>query len=179
MKSNILIIALMTFSTFAFSQETKTLFSNNNSKTRTLGGYGGPLIQLANINNDWGIIIGGKGGVIVNRRFAFGGIGKGLVSSSDFSRDDLNGNNNAPLTLKYRVGGLFLEYLFQSESPFRFTIPLNVMAGRISVNNATSDAEVESSGVFILEPGINLDLHVSKNFTTAINLSYRQVLGVP
>ena len=64
MKTKILIIILMTFSLAGFTQE-----------EITQGGYGGPLIQVPNINGDWGIMIGGKGGFVFNQRFAIGGIG--------------------------------------------------------------------------------------------------------
>jgi len=178
MKTKILIIALMAFSIFSFSQEIKTLSSNDGLKTKTFGGYGGPLIQVANINNDWGIIIGGKGGVVINRRFAFGGIGKVLVNGIDLLGDDLNGNNNAALRLNYAAGGIFVEYIVKLESPIHFSIPVNFMAGGISIEDPTSDdAEIESSGIFAIEPGINLEFNVSKSFIPGINLSYRQVFG--
>lgn len=178
MKTNILIIALMAFSAFSFSQEVKTLSSNDGTKNTSYGAYGGPLIQVPNINNDWGILIGGKGGVVINRKFAFGGIGKALVSSNDFRGDDLNGDENASLSLSYGVGGIFVEYLYDLESPIHFSIPVNFMGGGVSVEDATSeDLEMESSGIFVIEPGINFEFNVSKTFIPAINLSYRQVLG--
>jgi len=177
MKTIILMIAMMAFSSFGFSQETRTLFSNDGTNPKTKGGYGAPFIQVPNINSDWGIIIGGKGGVVLNRKFALGGIGYGLVHSSDFLGDDLNGDINASLNLNHGAGGLFVEYIHKSESPIHFSIPVNIMAGRISVNDATSETEIESSGVFIIEPGINLDFNFSKSFTPALNLSYRLAVG--
>jgi hypothetical protein len=178
MKTKILIFALMAFSTLGLSQEIKTVFSNGDSNTKTIGGFGGPLFQVSNINNDWGIIIGGQGGVVINRRFAFGGIGKSLVNNSTFVGDDLNGNNSASLSMNYGGGGLFFEYLFKLESPIHFSIPVNFMAGKISIEDVTSDAsEIESSGFFVLEPGINLEFNVSKSFIPALNISYRQVFG--
>lgn len=168
----------MAFSAYGFSQEIKTLSSNGGLKTKTFGGYGGSLIQLSNINNDWGIIIGGKGGVVINRRFAFGGIGKSLVNSIDFLGDDLNGNENASLSLSYGAGGIFVEYISKLESPIHFSIPVNFMGGGVSVEDATSDdSEIESSGIFVIEPGINLEFNVSKYFIPGISLSYRQVFG--
>lgn len=177
MKTITLIIALMAFSTFSFAQEMKTLSSNDGIKNTTFGGYGGPLIQASYINDDWGIMMGGKGGVVINRRFALGGIGMGLINSTEFSGDDLKGDNNASLNLEYGVGGIFAEYIFKLESPIHFSIPVNFMAGGIAVNDATSDAEIESATIFVIEPGINVEFNVSKTFIPAINLSYRQVFG--
>ena len=165
----------MLFSTFGFSQEIKTSFSNDSLKSLSFGGYGGPLIEAPHINNDWGLVIGGKGGVVINRKFALGGIGKSLVSSNNFLGDNLNGNEVASLNLSYSAGGLFGEYFFKLENPFHISIPINLMAGGISVNE--SNCEIESSGILIIEPGINLEFYISKYFIPALNVSYRQVLG--
>ena len=178
MKVKILIIALMAFSAYGFSQEIGTIFSDGGSKSASFGGYGGPLAEVLNINNDWGVVMGGKGGVVINRKFAVGGIGKVLVSSIDFIGDDLIDNENSALTLSYAVGGIFAEYLIDLESPVHFSIPVNFMGGGVTVKDGNSeDIEIESSGIFVIEPGISLEFNVSKTFIPAVNLSYRQVLG--
>ena len=177
MKTKFLIIALMAFATFGFSQGVRTLASHDGLETITFGGYGGPFVQATQINNDWGIIIGGKGAVVINGRFAFGGIGMLLVDGIDFLGDDLTGDNNASLILDYGAGGLYCEYLFKSEGPIHFSIPVNFMAGGIYVNDATTHTELESTGVFVIEPGINLEFKVSRHFIPGISLSYRQVFG--
>ena len=178
MKTKILIFALMAFSTFGFAQEIKTLSSNDGVNNTSKSGYGGPLIEVPYINSDWGIVIGGKGGFIINRQFAFGGIGKALVSNNNFLGDNLNGNENASLDLRFGAGGFFVEYIFKLESPIHFSIPVNFMAGGITIEDATFEgAEIESSGIFIIEPGINLEFNVSNAFIPAISISYRQVFG--
>ena len=180
MKRKILTLAFLALSVFGFSQEIKTVFK---SDTNTYGGYGGPLIKMSHINNDWGLIIGGKGGVVINRKLAFGGIGEALITNNDFFGDNLNGDEHSPLNLTYAAGGVFLEYIFNLESPVHISIPINLMAGGIAITDNTCisenkcDMEVESSGSFIIEPGINLEFNLSKHFISAINISYRQVFG--
>ncbi|KAA3638087.1 MAG: hypothetical protein DWQ02_05615 [Bacteroidetes bacterium] len=178
MRLRFLIIAFMAMATFGFSQETQTIFSNDGTGTKSFGGYGGPFIHVTQINNDWGGIIGGKGGVVINGKFAFGGLGMGLINNMEFLGDDLNGNNNASLSLVYGAGGVFAEYIFNFESLIHFSIPVNLMAGSVAVQDATSeDLEIESSGIFIIEPGINLEFNLTKYFKPGIYLSYRQVFG--
>jgi len=167
MKTKILIIALMTFSMIGLSQE----------ESKTFYGYGGPLIQVPQINGDWGIMVGGKGGMAITNKIVIGGIGMGLVHSNEFLGDDLNGNDNTSLNLSYGAGGVFIEYFLNTESPVRFSIPVNLMGGGVTVKGAASDAEVESSGVFIFEPGVNIEFKVLENFTPALNFSYRLALG--
>ncbi|MEP0365433.1 MAG: hypothetical protein ABJN36_08130 [Cyclobacteriaceae bacterium] len=176
MKRKILIISLMLSSTFCFSQEIQALFSSNDSsKTLSFGSYGGPLIETTHINSDWGLAIGGKGGVIINKKFAFGGIGKRLVSRNNFLGNNLNGNESTSLSLSYGSGGVFGEYIFNMVSPLHFSIPINLMAGGVSIEE--NNVDIESSTIFIFEPGINLEFNFSKYFISAINVSYRQVFG--
>ena len=168
MKRKILMLVLMAFSMVGFAQES----------AKAVGGYGGPLIEAANINGDWGILIGGKGGAVFSERFAFGGIGMALVGSNEFIGDDLMENMNAALDLEYGAGGIFVEYLIKSNGPIRFSIPVNVMGGGVRVNSVSSETEIESTGFFMLEPGINLEIKATESFTPSINISYRQAFGV-
>ena len=74
MKKLIVILLTILLSCPVIAQE--TLFSGNIES----GGYGGPLIQIGQINGGTGIFVGGQGGWIVNHRFVFGGKGYGLVN---------------------------------------------------------------------------------------------------
>lgn len=177
MKRTILVLALILSSSFGLAQEIDTLYSRDSLKTSSLGGYGGPLIETSHINNDWGIVIGGKGGVIFNETFAFGGIGKGLITSINFLGDGLNGNKSTPLNLKYGAGGIFAEYNFRLENSVHFSIPVNFMAGGISLHDATSNTKIDSTGIFIFEPGINLEFNLTEFFIPALHFSYRIASG--
>jgi hypothetical protein len=125
--------------------------------------------------NDWGIMIGGKGGGIINHRFAFGGVGMALVDGYDFVGDNLNGNENASLNLGFGAGGVFVQYIHRRDNLIQFSVPLHIMAGGLSVEE--DDEEVESTGIFILEPGITLEFNVTDHFIQGIDVSYRQVFG--
>jgi hypothetical protein len=175
MKKTVLFIALMSIYATSFSQEIKTLFNNDSTKTKSVGGYGGPFINATQMNNDWGVMLGGKGGVVFNRNFAFGGVGMAMVSNATFTGDDLNGNKNTPLELSYGVGGLFFEYIFKLDKPIHFSVPLNVLAGGVTVSE--NEVEIESSAIFVLEPGINVEFNFSEHFIPGITFSYRQVFG--
>ena len=167
----------MVFSVFGFSQEIKTVFQSDSLKTNSYGGYGGPIIKATQVNNDWGLLIGGQGGVLINRKIALGAIGQSIIRDKDFIGDNLNGENQSPLSFVYGAGGIFFEYIFNLERPIHISIPLNLMAGGVVVNDNTTTTKVESSSNFIIEPGINLEFNLSKHFVSAINVSYRQVFG--
>jgi hypothetical protein len=173
----ILFITFMALSIFTYSQEMKSLFSVEKGKNNTYGAYGGPLISATQINGEWGSLLGGKGGIIINQRIALGGVGMGLVSNNTFVESNTEDGVNEILELGYGAGGIFVEYIFKLNSPVHFSIPLNMMVGGASINEVGSNVELESSYLFVLEPGINIEFNVAKQFIPAINISYRQVFG--
>ncbi|MEO9870660.1 hypothetical protein [Ekhidna sp.] len=146
-----------------------TIFSNSkeNSNGTSTGAYGGPFVHAAQLNGNWGISIGGKGGVIINRKFAFGGIGMGTASDYNFIGDNLSGNTNATLDVSYGAGGIFAEYISNLSNSIHFSVPINLMAGGVSIND--NEVEAESSRAFIIEPGVNLEFNLTKAFITGLN----------
>lgn len=172
------LITIMSITICSYSQEMRTLFSDNKSKTDTYGGYGGPLISTTQMNGSWGLMFGGKGGLVINQKIAIGGIGMALVSNNTFVGGKLNENTKEAMDLTYGAGGIFVEYIFKLGSPVHFSIPLNLMAGGVSINDVNTAMEIESSYAFVLEPGINIEFNVAKQFIPAINISYRQAFGI-
>ncbi len=151
----------------AQDQQTSTSFS----------GYGGPFVSATQINDDLHLLIGGKGGVVINHKYAFGGLGYGMVYPTDFNGNDLSGNTNASLQKSFGAGGVFFEYIHNSGDLVHFTIPVNLMAGEMGIYEDDGETEIESSGLFIIEPGISLDLNVAETFTPSLYVSYRFALG--
>lgn len=47
------------------------------------------------------------------------------------------------------------------------------MAGSINIYDSKAKIEIESSAFFIIEPGINIDLNVSKHYAQSLYISYR------
>ena len=68
MKKVSLILILIAVYTTSTAQEIQTLFSKDNQKEKTFGGYGAPLIRASTINGEWGVMFGGKGGFIIIER---------------------------------------------------------------------------------------------------------------
>ncbi len=175
MKKTVLITAMMLLIMISYSQEINTMFSDDSKSNKTMGGYGGPLIEATQINQEWGLFVGGKGGVIINRRFAVGGIGMALVSDHSIVGGNLSEDNPTPLTLNYAAGGAFFEYIFKLDRPVHFSVPLNLMLGGVSV--LENKSAIESSYIFVFVPDVSIALYFANFFIQAINISYRQVFG--
>ena len=79
------------------------------------GGYGGPVFKFTQIgpNQDYGYLVGGQGGWIINHQFVLGGGGYGL--SNNIPADWLPESPDLYPTfgtqyLNFGYGGLFLAY---------------------------------------------------------------------
>ncbi len=179
----ITIVLIILISISGYSQEINTLFNSDN-KEITFGGYGGPIIRASHVNGVFGIAIGGKGGFTINRSFTFGGIGIGYVSDYSFKGDNFAGEDNVDLHIGMGAGGIFFEYVIGMQKAVHIAIPVNLMAGGISISekknvdyDKKSDENVEDSGVFFLEPGINIEFNISKFFMPTLNIAYRFAMG--
>ena len=192
MKKLNLILSLALIANLSFSQEMKTLFKTDTSaKTSIYGGYGAPFLGAGMLNNgtkdSWGVLVGGKGGVIKNHHFAFGGIGAAVIGNSSTSMTDsivsTNSFTNKKDTTSFShnlwmgYGGIFLEYIFNFDSPIHVSLPLNICAGGLLGGGKYTNAKIKSSSLFIVEPGINFEFNFSKHFVPALNVGYRIATG--
>jgi len=171
MKSLMIILLVVLFSYPVIAQD-ETLISGEIES----GWYVAPLLKVGQINGETGIFIGGQGGWIINHRFVLGGIGYGLINEVEV-KDAQN------LRLKFGCGGVLFEYIFSSDKLLHLSLQSMIGAGsvRYDVKNYQDDHDnvnYNDAAFFVLEPGINLILNVSKNFRIGAGATYRYVSGV-
>lgn len=190
MKKRILSVCLVAITSISVAQDApvKTLFKKSDKvKTdkpeKSIGGYGAPFVGVTSLDNDLAIMVGAKGGVIVNHKFGFGGIGGATISTENknFTAASLtnsteeNQKTTNNLTLGY--GGVFFEYIIGYDKPVHVSLPLNIMAGGVNAGLAGDSLTTETSAVMVIEPGINLEFNFTSFFVPALNLGYRFVTG--
>jgi hypothetical protein len=179
MKFKLLIISIIfiAFGTSLYSQnEPKTLFGNGDIRS---SGYGGPEIKVTQVNGgEWGLLVGGRGGWIINSTFSIGGAGYGLVTNHKVP--NYITIHQKEVYLRYGMGGLFLEYINSSDEIFHFTINSMIGAGGAvytskinEIINGNRDYVYESSAFFVFEPGATVDINLLRNFRIGLGASYR------
>ncbi|MEZ5145627.1 MAG: hypothetical protein R2759_00690 [Bacteroidales bacterium] len=185
------------FSLFAHAQEGddefKTIFSSDYSS----GGYGAPELKLGNVNNNMSLLMGGRGGWIIGHRFVVGGAGYGLTTNNNFYYSepllDANGNmvdSTRNLRLDMGYGGLLLEFIAMPKKAVHLSFPIIIGAGGTSVGaeiaqdpNQIDLTEfntydfVESSAFFVVEPGVSLELNMTRFFRLDFGATYRFISG--
>jgi hypothetical protein len=166
----------------------KTLFGSGPVKS---GGYGAPEIKLTTINGgDMGLLVGGKGGWIVNSCFSIGGGGYGLVTSHKIADYKMapqypSTSKDSTAYLQMGYGGLILEYINSSDDVIHFTISALIGGGMAnysekaySYNNHNYNDNYHSNVVtpiVVFEPGATVDINITKFMRIGLGASYRMV----
>ena len=91
------------------------------------GGFGAPVVKFTQVNGEFGVLVGGRGGWIINHVFVLGGGGYGLVN-------DIWVRGFVPEPrLQFGYGGIELEGIIASNSLVHFTVVGLVGGGGVSV----------------------------------------------
>ena len=98
---------LVTVSPLAAQEE--TLFSGDVE----FGGFGGPVVKCSQINNKNALLVGGRGGWIIDHRITIGGGGYGLVTKVPTISSQVDGADAPSLGMGY--GGLEVGYVYNSD----------------------------------------------------------------
>lgn len=157
-----------------FAQE-QTLVGNGEMSN---GGFGGPVIKYTEIKNEPAVLVGGRGGWIINHTFIIGGGGYGLVNQIE--ADNFVDYNKPYLNFGY--GGLELEYIIQSDRLVHFSIYTLIGAGgvnyRDNYNTGWEDWDYNSDEFFVLEPALNVEVNITSFFRINAGVDYRMISGV-
>jgi hypothetical protein len=141
------------------------------------GGFGGPVLKVGSFNGEVAILVGGRGGWIINHSFIIGGGGYGLVNNVKAKVLGPYGERY----LNFGYGGLELEYVSESHRLINFSFQTLIGAGGLSWRDPdvrTGMRDSDSDTFFMVEPGVNVTLNVTKYFRMSGGVSYRFISGV-
>jgi len=154
----------------------ETLFSGDVEH----GGFGGPVIKFSQINNKNALLVGGRGGWIIDHRITIGGGGYGLITKVPTINSQVDGADSLSLGMGY--GGFQLGYIHNSNRMIHFAFQTLIGGGGVSHmqwdNEFDFNFEEEGDGFFILEPSVDVVLNVSTFFRICAGISYRYISGV-
>ena len=137
------------------------------------GGFGGPVLKITPIRGKTGILIGGRGGWIINHSFILGGGGYGLASNIGAATP---GPGGEPY-VDFGYGGVELEYVHNWDKLMHWSVGLLVGGGGVGYKNENGSSGQYSKGFFTMEPWVNANMNVTHFFRISIGVSYRWVTG--
>ncbi len=172
--------------------EFKTIFGDDFKS----GGYGAPELKVGPLNGESSLFLGGRGGWIIGHKFVLGGGGYGMTNSNTFMEDPIHKPSGLPddstrvIKIDMGYGGVLLEYIAMPRKAVHLSFPVLIGAGGANLGAryyvaqseylpegvATYDY-VENSGFFLVEPGVYLELNMTKFFRLTAGGTYRFVSG--
>ena len=142
------------------------------------GGFGAVSFKASEFNNKDIIMVGFRGGWIINRAMAIGFEGYGIIPTAEYE------NIDPPNSLTSRsvggYGGMFIEPIVLSNKVVHVTFPVAIGAGWLGYivdwehnNNYYSNDLIDDDVFWYVEPGAALELNVARNFRINLGASYR------
>ncbi len=135
------------------------------------GGFGGPVLKVTEFRDQVGLMVGGRGGWIINHVLAIGGGGYGLTTNID-----------APVSGLYMdvdYGGGILEYIVLSDKAIHASVSALIGAGTVDYREQSGPVHPYSDDeFFVVEPCVELMLNVATFFRIGAGVSYRYVNGI-
>lgn len=160
----LILVTLCCTSVFLEAQRTETLFG----RARTIGAFGGPIIEYHYKNGDVDVMGGGGGGLIIND-FFIGGYGVGSAPSNVFDIPDVR-------SLELAHGGLWLGGTYKKHNLIHFFSSVKLGWGAVGIEFDDDDFDYVDD-VYVIQPEAGLELNVFRWFRVAGTASYRVVDG--
>lgn len=170
----LLFVLLASLTTAALFGQHETLFS----KSRVIGGFGGPLLEFGNIKGEMATSVGGGGGVIIDN-FFIGAYGLGSVRNLRYNI------NNEDFKMDLAHGGLWMGYTPQTFKMVHPYTSLRVGWGFAEIRNDPFQSgdpfynrNTNGDAVFVLTPEVGVELNLTRFFRISGSIGYRWVNDV-
>ena len=145
----------------------------------THGAYGGPVVSYTRFSGCDCVLVGGRGGWIVNHQLVLGGGGFGLVTRVHPPEGATS--NSADYHLNFGYGGIWIEYLIAPMQIVHASVGTLIGAGGLSYTRyrpKDADSDTHSDSVFVLDPVVAVEVNVVRFMHVALQAGYRITAGV-
>lgn len=160
----------------ATEPQPETLLSGNVSH----GGFGGPVMGFTTIRDQAALLMGGRGGWLINHRLVIGGGGYGVTH-----RLDVPGGAtvaDADYQTMFGYGGFWTEYIVAPSRLVHGSVGLLIGAGSLKYHRFRHSPMVggdsDDDAFFVLDPTVSVELNVVSFMRLALFANYRRVWGV-
>ncbi len=191
-----ILFILLTFSTTASalhaqadSTGIRTLFGQG--KKIVHGGWGGPSTHFTTIMGHDALLVGGRGGWLIDHGITIGLAGHGLVTdvpnkAYDAHRLAFGDSLRRGSIFRMGYGGLLIELIIAPRSPVHVSLPVIIGAGGCGYQTymrRTDDFDPFEYGddyqaFFVVEPGIELEINLIKLVRLGLGASYRYTTDI-
>ena len=144
----------------------------------THGGFGGPMVAYTRLNGEDAVLVGGRGGWLINHRLLIGGGGWGIANRISVPAGAIASEAEHRLTFGY--GGFWTEYIVQPSRLVHGSVGLLIGGGELQYARVHGDSmtAVVSDPVFVMEPSLNAEVNLASFVRLTLSAGYRFVAGV-
>lgn len=157
-----------TFKTINFGSTEIKIFKKIKMTSLAFGGTG---VLFTKIDNQLGVMTGGRGSATFNNRYTFGGGGWGMPKGIEIKT-----NTDTLEFFKFGYGGLEFGYIFHEGQNVRFGSNLLVGCG-VGFQEKFPKSKGEVKMFPVLEPTLYSQISLGKLLKLDIGLTYRFVTG--
>lgn len=167
----------------------RTLFGGDD-KTHH-GGWGGPSAHYTTIMGHEALLVGARGGWLIDHGITIGLAGHGLVTNvpnTDYDAHHMTFGNSLRRGSLFRLGygGLLIEPIIAPMSPIHVSLPVLIGAGGCGYQTFSSwpddddlfEFQDDYQAFFVVEPGIDLEINVIKMVRLGVGASYRYTTNI-
>jgi hypothetical protein len=174
-------LLLLCLSSATFAQEIQTIFRNSYST----GGYGALTNKFTTIGGEFANLSGIYGGVYLNHKFMIG-IGAMAVTNDLPVPEQYSVNPDKRMSYEYGQVGLVNEYVLGSNKAVHVVFDLFTGAGFTLQYQRHSewddfdyedDHAYEKNWFFVAEPGVQLEINLTRWMRVSPGVSYRLAYG--
>jgi hypothetical protein len=158
------------------SDDIQTLMGRNNS----VGGYGAISMRYTELEDKDAFVFGARGAIVMGHMMSLGLAGAGFFNDVHY-----NSASNQDVSLAGGYGGFFFEPVIMPRFPVHVSFPIMIGAGGLAVvsqedkDNWNDNYKSEASDAFmIIEPGVELELNVTRFFRFSVGAYYRYTSDV-
>lgn len=130
-----------------------------------------PVLKFSQVNEEFGLFAGGRAGWILNHHYVFSLGGYGVVNNVE--APGLSSGVKPDLMMSY--GGVEFEYVLYPADMIHFSLYTLLGLGLAEYDYTLSDGD---DTFWVIEPGVNLLVNVTRFFRTGLGVGYRVVTGV-
>lgn len=168
------IIVLFVLLSCTLSAQEQTIFGTSEISH---GGFGAPVVKFSSIRDQFAVLVGGRGGWIINHTLVLGGGGYGLANEVTGTKSYLG----EEMLINFGYGGFEMEYIINSDKVLHATVYLLIGAGGVSHRSSYyyDDAWFgDSDEFFVCEPAVNAELNILSFMRINLGLGYRYINGI-
>ncbi len=137
------------------------------------GGFGGLTFKFTELNDQFAMLMGVRGGITFNRTLGIGGGLYGMVNRMDV-------NTNYPMrkfNMDFGYGGIILELVFGSRRLIHFGTHTLIGGGSVQYKHPLNVEPWYEDFFFVLEPSAEMTINITRVFRIDVGGSYRYIYG--